>query len=115
MKSWNTVPLADHIYEESYVTPALRRAVFDRDNYECQRCGESSLSQLSAHHIIYRSLMGKHELENLVTICGKCHGMIHSGKTKVKYENGVFYFSQPAPNLKGLRKVALDILGWRTK
>jgi len=55
-----------------------RDAVFERDNYICQKCGERS-GDLNAHHIesydINKSL--RTILENGITLCEDCHNNFH--------------------------------------
>jgi len=56
-----------------------RIAVFERDNYTCQECGEKSKKghkvYLEAHHIksfsVYKEL--RFEVDNGRTLCKKCH------------------------------------------
>ena len=66
-----------------------RAHALDRDNYTCQCCGKKHV-RLEVHHIIFRSLGGSDELDNLLTLCEKCHKAIHDGKIVL--------------NLKGKRK-----------
>ena len=66
-----------------------RAHALDRDNYTCQCCGKKHV-RLEVHHIIFRSLGGSDELDNLITLCEKCHKAIHDGKITL--------------NLKGKRK-----------
>ena len=56
-----------------------RAHALDRDNYTCQCCGKKHV-RLEVHHIIFRSQGGSDELENLITLCEKCHSAIHNGK-----------------------------------
>jgi len=49
----------------------IRKQALERDNYTCQIC--QSRRKLEVHHIIPYRLIGKHELDNLVTLCEKCH------------------------------------------
>jgi len=55
-----------------------RTAVFERDNYICQKCGEKG-KRLNAHHIesydINKDL--RTALENGVTLCVDCHDDFH--------------------------------------
>lgn len=56
-----------------YQTPgwrSLARACIDRDG-NCLICG--SLLRLTANHIIARAAGGLDILENLMTMCGRCH------------------------------------------
>lgn len=52
-----------------------REAVFVRDNYTCQCCGKSIKDGviLHAHHIVHRSNGGSDSVNNLLTVCHKCH------------------------------------------
>ncbi|WP_429126495.1 HNH endonuclease [Aeromonas veronii] len=41
----------------------------------CCACG--STENLHQHHLMPRSLGGTDDEENLITLCGECHGVIH--------------------------------------
>ncbi len=59
-------------------TPSgLRRRVLARDGNRCVNC--SSASNLHAHHIVFRADGGRTDSSNLVTLCARCHGMVHDG------------------------------------
>jgi len=55
-----------------------RGAVFARDNWTCQDCGQRG-GQLHAHHIFPFSQFAEHQFEvwNGVTLCIACHAKIH--------------------------------------
>lgn len=59
---------------------AWRKAVFERDNYTCQKCGDTQGGNLNAHHIKpfaqYKEL--RYDVSNGITLCEKCHIEIHS-------------------------------------
>jgi 5-methylcytosine-specific restriction endonuclease McrA len=53
----------------------LRQRVLRRDDWRCQFCG-SRLS-LEVHHQDFRSHSGEDTEENLITICTRCHSLVH--------------------------------------
>ena len=57
--------------------PRLRAKVFARDGQRCKSCG--AMRTLHAHHLQWRSRGGKTVPDNLLTLCAKCHGLIHEG------------------------------------
>jgi len=66
LKSYERVPI-----EEVRLT---RKAIFERDGYRCQYCGEVfPESQLNIDHVIPRHLGGRTSWENLVTSCKSCN------------------------------------------
>lgn len=58
-----------------------RRLVYQRDNYQCQKCGTrggpNGNAELHAHHIIPKSSGGSHHYSNLTTLCSRCHSAHH--------------------------------------
>lgn len=56
-----------------------RIAVFERDNYTCQKCGDSVGGNLVAHHI--NSFSNNKDLQlcvdNGITLCNHCHDSYH--------------------------------------
>jgi len=59
----------------------LNEQVLDRDEYACRVCGATY--SLHVHHVKYRSHLGEDALDNLVTLCWKCHELVHDGKMKL--------------------------------
>ncbi|WP_435186918.1 HNH endonuclease [Halobellus sp. EA9] len=65
-----------------------RRRVYERDDYECQRCGRLGGSrggpeddaELHAHHIVPKNEGGTDDISNLETLCHSCHNQIHGHK-----------------------------------
>lgn len=49
----------------------IRKKCSERDRYACRICGASISLQI--HHIIPISQGGPHCLQNLITLCGRCH------------------------------------------
>jgi 5-methylcytosine-specific restriction endonuclease McrA len=54
----------------------LRQQVLRRDDWRCQSCG--TMSNLEVHHRQFRSHSGPDTEENLITLCTRCHTLIHS-------------------------------------
>lgn len=50
----------------------IRRRVYFRDNYTCQRCGATGV-RLHCAHIISLSKGGTNDYSNLETVCEDCH------------------------------------------
>lgn len=61
---------------------ALRRKIFERDNFTCQKCKiqDKTTKILEAHHIIPLYNEGIDELENLITLCFDCHHFAPNNK-----------------------------------
>lgn len=60
-----------------------RAHALDRDEYTCQYCGAKKV-RLEVHHIRFRQHGGSDDLENLITLCEKCHDDLHDGKIELK-------------------------------
>lgn len=64
----------------------LRRKVYSRDDYKCQKCGGEGgphgNTELHAHHITPRSKGGSDDMNNLVTLCDTCHNNQHAHDIK---------------------------------
>lgn len=50
---------------------------FERDNYQCVKCGRMDQLESIPHHIIFRSQMGEGTLRNAATVCIYCHKEAH--------------------------------------
>jgi len=59
------------------VPPQMRRAAIRRDRYRCQAAGCGHTRNLEVHHRVPRSEGGRTELQNLVTLCRRCHHALH--------------------------------------
>ena len=51
-----------------------------RDNPYCRVCGNTLHSGAHHHHIVFRSLGGKHTTENVCLVCPECHKDLHDHK-----------------------------------
>ncbi|MBD0317468.1 MAG: HNH endonuclease [Thermoleophilia bacterium] len=70
-----------------------RRALFARDEWRCQYCGEQG-SKLTLDHVLPRSRGGESIWENVVTSCAPCN--LHKGNRTVE-EAGMRLHSRPRP------------------
>src|ERR1700691_6217497 len=75
------------IRESSKVYARLRREILERDGWRCQKCGCSK--NLDVHHIKRRSALGDHAETNLITLCRKCHQIVHSSAGRLPTEECV--------------------------
>jgi len=59
------------------VQAELRKMVFERDNWECQKCG--SIKSLNCHHIegIRWDPLESADMDKCITFCKSCHIKIH--------------------------------------
>lgn len=64
----------------------LRKEVFERNNYTCQKCRikDESLNILEAHHIKPLFKGGEDELANLITLCKDGHHFSPNKKEEFK-------------------------------
>ena len=70
-------------YREYLQTPEwkrLREKRLRRDNWQCVRCG--SAINLQVHHINYMHKGEREEIDDVITLCWKCHNMIHERDIK---------------------------------
>ena len=67
------------------ISPALREAVFARDDWTCQHCKVPG-GRLDPHHILPRGRGGKDTLANLVSLHRLCHSYVHEHPTESKRE-----------------------------
>ena len=54
----------------------LKKQVHSRDGYRCRMCNRNDLP-LHVHHRTYETY-AEEKLEDLITLCAKCHGLSHS-------------------------------------
>ena len=93
----------DYQRGERYGIATLREAVFTRDGYTCQCCGQKAEDGviLHVHHIQYRSMGGSNRMGNLITVCDKCHtpknhkpgGKLWNWKPRVKSFAGATFMT----------------------
>lgn len=52
-----------------------RKAIYARDHYCCALC--DSPKYIQVHHYCPRGQGGNDTPHNLITLCSKCHGLVH--------------------------------------
>lgn len=73
-------PEEERLIERKYIGYyEWRKAVYDRDNYTCQCCGDDVGGNLAAHHILNYSehIELRTDIKNGVTMCKDCHKRFH--------------------------------------
>jgi|SRR5215510_4836418 len=64
------------------LVPQVRELVLSRDKYTCQQCKTKlAKNKLDVHHIIPIRSGGSDKLDNLITLCRKCHRQLENWKT----------------------------------
>jgi len=60
------------------VSPLLRQMCLERDKWTCLRCGETE-APLHCHHVhgATQNKMISNDIDNVITVCKKCHKEIH--------------------------------------
>jgi len=65
-------------YYDSAAWHVLATACKERDGHRCRQCKRRRRGMiLHAHHIIPRSAGGPDTLDNLATLCRRCHETVH--------------------------------------
>jgi hypothetical protein len=66
-------------YYEAYIQSAhwkrLRRQAFERDGFKCALC--ESTDRIQGHHLRYRQELDKSTVDEIQTLCFKCHDAYH--------------------------------------
>lgn len=53
---------------------SVRQYIYQRDNYQCQRCGQTQTeTTLNIDHIIPLAKGGSNDMSNLQTLCQTCN------------------------------------------
>ena len=66
-----------NIVNSRELQPELKELVFQRDGYECQRCGNDT--DLHCHHFegIEQNPIESADIDNCITLCKDCHELAH--------------------------------------
>lgn len=66
----------------------VKERVYERDNGECIICHDRATD---AHHVIFRSQLGKDDVNNVVCLCRKHHLDAHGVKAKKMRDDFLAY------------------------
>ena len=77
------------------VNRRLRRALHRRDNGLCRFPGCGASSWLHAHHVVHWEDGGPTDLDNLVSLCGFHHHLVHEGGWSVAIADRTIVWSDP--------------------
>ena len=77
------------------VNRKLRRALHRRDGGLCRFPGCGATAWLHAHHIVHWSNEGPTDLDNLLSLCGFHHSLVHEGGWSVAIIDGAVVWSDP--------------------
>jgi uncharacterized protein with PIN domain len=72
------VPVDSHFYNRTFWRN-LRQKILNRDSYRCSVCGMEE-GRLHVHHIVGRVFGGLDTENNLTSLCGRCHRLVHYGR-----------------------------------
>jgi 5-methylcytosine-specific restriction endonuclease McrA len=59
------------------IAPSVRAGVLARDRHRCTTPGCGSSRFLEVHHVVPRARGGANQVENLITLCRRCHQFAH--------------------------------------
>ncbi len=77
------------------ISPALRRALHQRDRSCCRFPGCTNTRYLDGHHIEHWANGGETKLSNLVLLCSHHHTLVHEGGFSCRMVDGVPQFAMP--------------------
>jgi len=66
--------------KKKVVSRPNRKRCLELSGHKCQHCG--SKEEVHPHHIVFQSQGGDDRLENLISLCFKCHRKAHDGYKK---------------------------------
>lgn len=85
----------DQGHETRSVNRRLRRALHRRDGGACRFPGCGATTWLHAHHIVFWTDHGPTNLDNLVSLCGFHHTLIHEGGWTIALEDDHVTWTNP--------------------
>jgi len=70
----------------NYKWDAIKKQAYKRDKWTCQLCRRTKI-KLFAHHIIPYRICKNDNLDNLITVCGKCHSKLEVAFNRGEIKN----------------------------
>jgi 5-methylcytosine-specific restriction endonuclease McrA len=72
-----------HQYLASAAWKSKRGQVLERDGHKCRFCGATreGCNRLEVHHIYYSRTREQETLDQLITLCNRCHAARHGTKS----------------------------------
>lgn len=64
-----------YAYLNDPVWKAVRVKRLKLDGFKCEKCGSTEVLQV--HHRTYQNWGGQEKMEDLITLCKKCHMLLH--------------------------------------
>lgn len=68
------------------IPPRLKRQVLQRDSNQCQAEGCPNTQHLQIHHRLPVAQGGDTKLQNLVTLCARCHRVLHESEEALRQQ-----------------------------
>ena len=74
-----------HHFASIHASPEIMKAmmkhvILERDRWLCQAPHCKRMATLHVHHRIFRSALGTDDDWNLVSLCERCHALVHAGR-----------------------------------
>lgn len=69
------------------VTPKQKREIKEEAGFKCAIPNCNATSPLEIHHIVHQANGGTDNNDNLICLCGNCHGRYHLGEIPVQSIN----------------------------
>lgn len=107
-------PYKWHYQVSNRLDENIRKAVILRDNLRCMECGKSDC-KLEVHHIKARRYNGANTLNNLITLCSKCHQRTKGQEEKFEKHYNELLKGKTSPNLNYAMHVMIGKTWLRTE
>lgn len=72
---YSSAKIGEDDYLQTQIWKKKREQRMKKDNYQCQKCGTAK--NLVIHHIRYPAAWGMEDIDDLLTLCDRCHALVH--------------------------------------